>query len=413
MAPCGADTTLGAAHVCRLLVAPPQLVSASYLALVRLAPARRLLYALSAAGLSFGMVALTELLTVERSTGSYPDGGFAVAAFALAAGISAPLRGRLVDRRGARTWLPALAIGYAAALIAARPLVAEAGGPAAWLLVGLGGLTGLTAPPLFASARVVWAQAVEPALVRRGYALTSLLHDLGQVGGPALASLLFLVSAWIGASVCGLTGVAAALLSLPTRDPAHYKHEPRPMPKLRGSRPLLGLLAVSVVLGGGQGLVQVGVPIAAARWHHGTLAGPLLAAFAVGSVLGGLWYGGRHWKAAVIDRYLGAVLALGLLLAPLVLARGPGSLAPLLLLAGLAFGPATVALFETLDVVVPGSGAESLTWVTTAEASGSAVGSALAGLLATRGGSTAPFAIASAILVVPAAVALLSRRGRR
>ncbi len=330
------------------------------------------------------MVALTVLLTVERSTGSYPDGGFAVAAFALAAGVSAPLRGRLVDRRGARTWLPALAIGYAAALIL-LDLVAEAGGPA-WLLVGLGGLTGLSAPPLFASARVVWAQAVEPALLRRGYALTSLLNDLGQVAGPALASLLFLVSAWIGAIACGLAGVAAALLSLPTRDPAHYSHDPQPMPNLLRSRPLLGLLAVSVVLGGGQGLVQVGVPIAAARWQHAALAGPLLAAFAAGSVAGGLWYGGRQWRVPVIDRYLGSVLALGLLLAPVALARGPGSLAPLLLLAGLAFGPATVALFETLDVVVPGSGAESLTWITTAEASGSAVDSA------PRGASSPPAA---------------------
>lgn len=386
-------------------------MTASYLALVRLAPARRLLYALSAAGLSFGMVALTVLLTVERSTGSYPDGGFAVAAFALAAGVSAPVRGRLVDRRGARTWLPVLSVGYAAALVA-LDLVAQADGPA-WLLVGLGGLTGLTTPPLFASARVVWAQAVDPALVRRGYALTSLLHDLGQVAGPALASLLFLVSTWIGAIACGVAAVAAGLLSLPTRDPAHYTHDPHPMPNLLRSRPLLGLLAVSIVLGGGEGLVQVGVPIAAARWHHSSLAGPLLASFAVGSVVGGLWYGGRHWRAPVLDRYLGSVLALGLLLAPVVLARGPVSLAPLLLLAGLAFGPATVALFETLDVVAPGSGAESLTWVTTAEAGGSAAGSALAGVLATHGGATAPFAIASAILTAPAALALLSRKARR
>ena len=386
-------------------------MTASYLVLLRRAPARRLIYALSAAALSFGMVALTVLLTVERSSGSYRDGGFAVAAFSLMSGVSAPFRGRLVDRRGARTWLPALSLGYCAALVT-LDLVAHASGPSR-LLVILAGLTGATTPPVFASGRAVWPQAVEPELLRHGYAATSLLLDVGQVAGPALASLLFIDSGWIAPVLCGVTGITAALLSLPTRNPASYTHAPHPMPSLFRSRALAGLLAVSIVLGGAQGLVQVSVPVAAGRWHHGSLAGPLLAAFAVGSVIGAVWFGSRAWKAPVIDRYLRCVLVLGLLIAPAALARGPGSLAPLLLLAGLAFGPATISLFETLDAVVPGAGAEALTWVTTAEAAGSAVGSAVAGLLAARTGVDVPFGLASAILVVPVGLALALRTSRR
>jgi predicted MFS family arabinose efflux permease len=386
-------------------------MTASYLALVRLEPARRLLYALTASTLSFGMVSLAVLLTIQHATGSYRNGAFGVAAFALAAGISAPARGRLVDRRGARRWLPGLAIGYASSLLA-LDLVAQEGGPA-FLLVALAGLAGLSCPPLFASARAVWPHAVEPALLRRGYALTALLGDVGQVAGPALASLLFLVSGWLGLVVCGAAGVTGALLSLPTRSRDRYTHAPTPMPGLFESRALLGLLAVSAVLGGAEGLVQVAVPIAAARWHHTALSGPLLAAFAVGSVLGGLWFGSRHWRLPVIDRYLRSVLALGVLLAPAVLAGGPASLAPLLFLAGLAFGPAIVSMFEVLDVVVPGSGAESLTWVTTAEAAGSAAGSALAGVLAVHRGAGLPLALASASLVAPAALAIALRRFHR
>ena len=64
-------------------------MTASYLAVVRLRPARRLLYALSAACVAFGMVGLTLLLTVERSTRSYSDGGFAVALFSVMAGVMA------------------------------------------------------------------------------------------------------------------------------------------------------------------------------------------------------------------------------------------------------------------------------------------------------------------------------------
>ncbi len=382
-------------------------MTASYLALFRRAPARRLIYALSAAALSFGMVALTVLLVDEHSTGSYRDGGFAVAAFSLMAGVSAPFRGRFVDRRGAHRALPTLATGYCSGLIA-LDVVAHAAGPP-WLLVVLGGVIGGSTPPVFASGRAVWPQAVEPELLRHGYAATSLLLDIGQVAGPAIASLLFIASGWVAPVLCGATGIAAALLSIPTRNPKTYTHDPRPMPNLFRSRALAGLLAVSIVLGGSQGLVQVSVPAAAGRWHDGSLAGPLLAAFAVGSVLGALWFGSRSWHAPVIDRYLRCVMLLGMLLVPVAFAHGPGSLAPLLLLAGLAFGPATISLFETLDAVAPGAGAEALTWVTTAEAAGAAAGSALAGLLVSRTGIAVPFGLASAILVVPVGLMLGGR----
>jgi hypothetical protein len=172
------------------------------------------------------------------------------------------------------------------------------------------------------------------------------------------------------------------------------------------------LLAVSIVLGLAQGLVQVTVPAAAGRWGHAALAGPLLAAFASGSVVGALWFGSRAWRAPVIDRYLRCVFVLGVLIAPAALAGGPGTLATLLVLSGLAFGPATISLFETLDAVVPGAGAEALTWVTTAEAAGAAAGSAFAGVLASPSGIDVPFELASVILVVPVGLALALRAAR-
>jgi predicted MFS family arabinose efflux permease len=313
----------------------------------------------------------------------------------------------LVDRRGARRWLPGLAAGYALSLVAID-LFAKLDGPL-WLLLLLAACVGASTPPLFSSARAVWPQAVEPHLLRRGYALTSLLADAGQVAGPALASVLFLVSPLIAPLVCAATGLLGAALSVPTRNPAHFRHNPRPMPRLFSSRALLALLGTSIVFGGSVGLVQVAVPTLAGRWHEPSLGGPLLAAFALGSVLGALWFGTRHWRRPVIERYLIAVLALGILLAPIALARSPAGLAPLLFIAGLAFGPATVSMFESLDVVAPGSGTEALTWITTAEASGTAVGAAAAGVLVQHGGAPAPFLIASALLIVPVGFALLTR----
>jgi MFS family permease len=386
-------------------------VTASYLTLARRRPARRLLYALASATLSFGMLSLTVLLTVERSTGSYRAAGYAVAAFALAASATAPLRGRLVDRSGARIWLPALASGYATALVA-LDVAAHAGAPE-WALVLFAGASGFSAPPIFASARALWPHVVEIELVRRGYAMTSLFYDAGQIAGPIVASLTFLVSTWAAAIVCGAFALMGALLSLPARAGAEGAARPNPMPSLRRTPALAGLLAVSIVFGGAQGVVQVAVPAAAARWGHASLAGPLLGAFAAGSVAGALWYGSRSWRTPVLERYLLATLILGVLLAPAAAAGNAAELGLVLFAAGLAFGPATVAIFEALDAIAPGAGAEALTWVTTAEAAGSAAGSALAGVLATKHGTAAAFLLASAAVIVSSGAAIAVRRSRR
>ena len=382
----------------------------SYAALVGHAPARRLLYALATTTLSYGMLTLTVLLTVERATGSYRIGGFAVAAWAALSGVSAPIRGRLVDRGGARVWLPSLACGYAG-FLAALDLAAHAGAPT-WLVIVLAGGSGLSAPPIFASARSVWVHVVDADLVRRGYAMMSLLFDAGQIIGPIVASVTFLFSSWIGALVCGAFAVCGALLSLPARRGFDAEVRPAPMPSLRRSRGLTGLLCVSLVFGSSQGVVQVAVPAAAARWSHASLAGPLLACFAAGSVTGALWYGSRVWYLDVLSRYLRFVFLTGVLLVPAVAAGNAGQLGVVLFATGLAFGPATVAMFEALDVLAPGSGAEALTWVTTAEAAGSATGSALAGVLVTRSGIAAPFALAACATGAAALAGLALRRAR-
>ncbi len=380
-------------------------MTATYSALLRRAPARRLIYALAAACLSFGMLSLTLLLTVQGSTGSYSDGGFAVALFALAAGGSAPFRGRSVDRRGAH-WLIALAAGYATSLCLLVVFAHVWPQPA--ILLVLAGLTGLFAPPLFASARSAWPSAVEPELVRRGYAVTSLLSDVGQVAGPALAGVLVFVNGWLAPLVCAATCVVAGLLSASARN--YVGVDPTPMPRLLAGRGMPALLGISIVLGGAVGAVQVAVPTLAGSWDQPSLAGPLLAAFALGSVLGALWFGARRWHGAVFDRYLVAAIAVGVLIAPLGFAPNAWSLAVLLLLAGLAFGPANVALFEVLDVLAPGGGAEALTWVTSAEAAGSAIGSAVAGVLAGGDAVWLAFVLPALLLTGAAGTGLALRR---
>ncbi len=173
------------------------------------------------------------------------------------------------------------------------------------------------------------------------------------------------------------------------------------------------LLIVSVALGAALGLVEVAVPAVATGWDIESYTGLLLASFALGSVVGGLWFGRREWHRSAQERYLIAVALVAVALGPLVLATSPEALAPLLFVAGLSFGPATISLFEALDAVAPPGSTEALTWVTTAESAGIAMGAALSGWMVSTLGARSPFVAASVILAIAAVGALAWRaRGR-
>jgi MFS family permease len=392
----------------------PQLVSAceaeetsmddSYRALLARGSSQQLIAALGLAWLSFGMVSLAIFLTAHRASGSYGLAGVTVAAFAVGSGLLAPVRGRLLDRRDARPWLPAFAGGYAIALLAFVGLVRAGAG--SWALSLCAAVAGASAPPLVASIRSLWPRLVEQALVRRAYTLTSVVGDVGLAAAPALGGLLFVVVSWLPLAVCAISAVAAALVVSRVSAPA-VRREAR----AKISSPLLTgvlrvLLAVEVALGIALGLVEVAVPATATRWGETRYSGFLLGAFALGSVAGGIWFGRRDWKSSPQRRYLLAILLLALALAPPIAATGAATLAPLLIISGLAYGPATISLFEALDAFDTSRATEALTWVTTAGAIGAAAGSAASGWAIGSIGLWAPFAAASLTLAVAAAAAL-------
>jgi MFS family permease len=385
-------------------------MSETYGALLGRRSARRLLGALCAAWLSFGMISLGLLLTVERASGSFGPAGIAVAAFSAGAGLLAPLRGRLLDRRGVRPWLLLFAAVYGSALLLLA-LLAQVGADT-WLLVLCAAAAGLGAPPLVATARGSWSSTVDGPLLRRAYALTALIGDVGLVAAPALAGLMFVVAPWSPLVVAAVAAVVAAGImsrsAPPAKAPDDAVSAEARSPLASGS--LRTLLGVELALGAALGLVEVAVPAAATRWGTASLSGFLLGAFALGSVAGGLWFGRRSWRRLPEERYLLASLVLALALAPPVVATSAAMLAPLLIVAGLGYGPATISLFEALDASAPVRGTEAFTWVTTAGAIGGAVGAASSSWVTVALGTWAPFAAASAVLALAAGGALLYRR---
>jgi MFS family permease len=161
------------------------------------------------------------------------------------------------------------------------------------------------------------------------------------------------------------------------------------------------------------GALEVAMPaFAAEQGQRPALAGLLLSAMALGSVIGGLWYGGRNWKRPVVVRFLTLEAMFTLGLVPLLLV--PDSMLAMGLLmgvAGLALAPSAAAGFLLIDQIAPaGTATEAYTWVVTANVSGSAIGAALSGVIVENGDIRTALVLAVAGPAVGTAIAVTRRR---
>jgi MFS family permease len=387
-----------------------------YADVLRVRHVRPLLLATMLVLLSAAMGPLALILVVQRATGSFARAGLASAATALLSGVSAPLRGRLVDRYGQRRCLLPFALTYAAAL-AGVVLVARPGVPAAVASVALAGLAGASVPPVAASMRVVWAALVgDRAALQSAFALDAFLEEVVYTVGPLAAGALAVIrgpdAALLAAAGAGLLGTAAFAASPASRSFGGRPATPagwagalaRP-----GVRTLMGSLAG---VGAALGIWDIGLVAAARGEGSGALGGVLLALLSGGSALGGLLYGARHWRAPAARRYLWLLALLLVACAPLALAPGLLALGGVVVLVGLLLAPvASSAYVLAIELAPAGTLTEAAGWVTTAQNVTAAGGIALAGFLVERVGVPRTFWVACGCVAVAVLVAAGGRAG--
>jgi hypothetical protein len=392
-------------------------VRSSYLALLRLPHARPLLLASLVGRLSNATGPLSVVLFVQEETGSLAQAGAASAAIALASGLLAPLRGRLVDRYGQRRCLAPMALAFAAALTG---LVAVAGpGPAAvTATVGLAATAGAVAPPLGASMRVLWVSlAGQGPRLQTAYALDAVLDELLFVVGPLLAGGLATlyrpavgVLATAGLAAAGTLGFVASPVS---RAQAGSRADGAGRAGWAGALAGSGLRTLVLSLtgvGAAVGIWEIGLVGAAREAGAPEAASLSLATWAAASGVGGLWYGSRTWQRPAGQRYLALLGLLVLACAPMAAAGSPLALGALVALVGLVLAPLESSAYVLAAELAPaGTLTESGTWLNTALNVTGAAGLAAAGALVDRAGVPATLAVACACTAGGLLVALAGR----
>jgi MFS family permease len=389
-------------------------VQPSYVAILRTPHARPLVLASLVGRLSSGAGPLALVLFVQDATGSFAAAGAASAATALANGLLAPLRGRLVDRYGQRRCLPPLALSFAVALVGVVAVARPEPGRVAATVV-LAAAAGATVPPLSASMRVLWVSLVGrgPEL-QTAYALDAVLEELLFVVGPLLAGTIAAAvdpaAGLLTAAGLALVGTTGFVVSPVSRAWSGSQAGPAGWAGAMASRGMRTLALALAGVGGAIGIWEIGVVAAARREGAIEVAGILLAAWAAASAVGGLWYGAQSWRAAAGRRFLVLLALLALACAPMAAAPSLALLGVVVAVVGLLIAPLESSAFVlAAELAPPGTLTESATWVTTAMNVAAAAGIAAAGALVDRTGVPFTLAVAWGCTAAALLVALAGR----
>ncbi|MEV4468187.1 MFS transporter [Nonomuraea sp. NPDC049504] len=350
------------------------------------------------------MLGIGVILLISTLTGSYATAGAVAATTNLAFAVAAPLSGRLVDRFGQSRVIPPFAVVNALAL-AALMVFAGSGLPD-WTYYASGLIVGATSLSLGSMVRARWSVIHGGSgRLHTAFAFESVIDEVVFVTGPALVTVLATaVNPYAGlivALVCMLGGSLALAGQRGTEPPVQEIRSSSGSPILI---PGVAVLAgVALALGAIFGSVDL-ITVAFAE-EHGVkgAAGFLLAAFAGGSMVSGLWFGSRHWRISLRARFVRALALFVVGLVPIIFIDHAWLMAAALFLAGFAISPTLITSFSLTERLVPPSLlTEGMAWISTAIGFGVAAGAWAGGRLTESYGASAAygFSVAAAVVAV-------------
>ena len=345
--------------------------------------------------LPIAIVTLGIVLGITRDHGSYALAGSVAAAFVVAEACVAVLHGRVLDSLGQARWLPVAGTAFAGSMTLLVLSIALGWPPPVPHLFAAA--AGMSLPPVGACVRARWAHVLaSPDDRRTAYSLESVVDESVFMLGPTAVTLLATLWFPLAGLVIGVSVSVVAMLALAAqrRTQPPTRHRDR---TTDGAAPLrvslfAPLVVACIAAGGLFGGVEVTTVAFAAARHHAASAGPLLAVWALGSLLAGLVNGTVASSVSATRRVQVGLLAMALLTAPFALAGSAWALAGVMLLGGVAVAPTLASLYELAEAAAPrGRVTEAITVMQTGFSIGIALGSPVIGALIDHAGPSVAF----------------------
>ncbi|MDR0247781.1 MAG: MFS transporter [Burkholderiales bacterium] len=361
-----------------------------------------------------GMSSLAFLMYLKQITGSLAFAGAHVGIYLVAMSMAAPIMGRLIDRFGAQRllWVTGIVHPLSLWLILLPDTISL---PTAFITACMI-VAGVFCPPLIILTRAVWRYRFEASDLRQtAFSFDAVLTELNFVVGPMLVAFMLAIASPIWAFLLFLVSATLAT-PLFLRSPAirYIKYDctverhwlgPLTDPRLL----LVFVITFSVAMA--MGALELGYPAFATQYGKPFWAGILIAFASIGSAIGGLIYGGVHFKSKPEQQMPWLFAALLLFTALHIITRTPGWFLLLATLSGLLVAPSLTALTLLTSRYAPERyTAEAFTWSSTCIVSGLGAGMALGGSLGEGYGVPAIFALSALSVVVSLALALWLKR---
>ena len=333
-----------------------------------------------------GMLSLGLIIYVERITESYAIAGITVGAATLGISVAGPALSRWMAIFGIRTVLGVTSLLNVIAVISMALIPAEA----AWLVL-LGLLIGLTQPPIQTAARTIYPRLTPKKLLGRLFSLDATAQEIIWVVGPVVITLIaaqfgslpiLITIATIQAtgSLWFIWNKEVGLTKIPRTTDAYGKVLKN---RIVSIMTFMGLLFIGSF---------AGLEVGAVAMFDEAIAGLLIAVFSIGSVLGGVFLGGRTNSKYSLSILIGVVL-IGFAMI-LIFPANPYWVGLSLFIAGIGVAPTLGIMALTISGgTKPNEIAEAYGWQTTGQLVGISIGSALAGIAVDIIGPVAAFAV--------------------
>lgn len=375
----------------------------SYSELFRVRGVGRILVSQLIARFPFGMLTIAFLIHVERAHDSYAIAGTVLAFLSVGQALAGPITSRMMSVVGMRPLL-LWTIAICAVALTAMALYPEN----IPLLLVLAAVAGVSTPPIQPAVRTIYPKIVHSKLLTPLFSLDATAQEIIWIVGPVMTTFIAIQFGSVPAILLAVAFLVLGGIWFITSPAVGQVKIPRSKRRLGGVLVKPSVIVstfVGMALVASFGAVEVG--IVAVFGDEDPEAGWVLGIFALGSLVGGLFWGPKAIAPWSMARRM-AVVMLGMSLA--LFSTDFWWLMTTLFISGLGVAPALTVLFANVSATMKFSEtAESYAWIGSGQLVGAGLGAALAGFSIDQFGAPSAILAATVFAVIATILSIIAK----